>query len=117
MAMINGDDAGIVFRAPDNSSGYVFILQNKSLGTLSTYNGNNSAILLLKRSTAIQPDQPNLLAAMAMGTKIAIFINKKYVASINDNQFSSGTIGFVAVDMLRTNLDVAFSNVQVWKLP
>ena len=117
MKVISGDDAGIIFRAPDNSSGYVFTLQNKSLYTLGVSNSTSAYLLLFKRSAAIHPDQPNLLTAMVIGTKISIFINKQYVASIDDNQFPSGAIGFLAVDMLHTNLDIAFNNVQVWKLP
>lgn len=117
MTIINGDEAGIIFRAPNNSSGYVFSLQNKSLYTLSVSNSSGAYLLLFKRSAAIHPDQPNLLAVMAAGTKLSIFINKQYVASIDDNQISSGAIGFLAVDTLHTNLDIAFNNVQVWKLP
>lgn len=125
MTIISGDNAGLAFRvanAPANNaahyfSGYIFALQNKNLYSLLLNDDPNSALLLFGRSDSIHPGQPNLLSVMTVDTKIFIFINKKYVASIDDKQIPSGEIGFFTVNLLHTTTDIAFSDAQLWNLP
>jgi hypothetical protein len=60
-------------------------------------------------------NQPNLLTVIARGSNISLYVNRRYIASVTDNNRSSGLIGVFAQN--DGNLtDVAFSHAQVWNL-
>jgi hypothetical protein len=73
-------------------------------------------VLTYGRATTSQ-ESSYLLAIMAQGHKIAMFINKRYLGSIDDASFSSGSIGFTGFKSpIQDSLDISFSNAQVWNL-
>ncbi len=120
MTILSGEYGGLVFRADDQNSKFYF-LQLGSSGSyeLFTYinnNGNNAKTLLSSYSTAIKgQNQPNLITLIARGRQLTVYVNKQYVDTVSDNTYKTGLIGLVGYNKTIT-ADVAFSNLQVWKL-
>jgi hypothetical protein len=54
---------------------------------------------------------------MARGSTISLFINKQFIKIVSDNNYSPGEIGMFTGNVPRSNIDVAYSNAQVWDLP
>lgn len=107
---------GLVFRG--NSAG-VYLLeidaQQQVFGLVSIAGGNSTAngkILMSSQSSSINvtPNQTNLLAIIARGNKLYVYINKQFVNSVTDNTSSAGAIGVVCF----RDTDITFSNAQVW---
>jgi hypothetical protein len=117
--IIKGDEGGIIFRG--NSASYQFYkfgITPDGLFILEIIRSNSSSKpLIFGPSSAIktQPGPANLLTVIARGNRIYLYINKQYVDSVRDNSYSAGVIGVYASDSTHP-ADVAFSNVQVWKL-
>ena len=120
MNILKGDSGGIIFRAdPTNYKFYLFRVGQDGSYDLFLYvdnNGNHARSL----SLAILP--PFILGSIEttqspslrkMPTSISM--NQQYIASVSDSSYGSGEIGLFADD--HTNpTEVAFSNLQVWKL-
>src|SRR5579859_4857506 len=120
MTILSGEYGGLVFRADGQNSKFYFLqLGASSSYELFTYfnnSGNNAKTLLTSYSTAIKgQNQPNLITLIARGKQLTIFVNKQYVDTVSDKTYASGQIGLVAYDKTIT-ANVAFSNLQVWKL-
>jgi hypothetical protein len=70
-------------------------------------------------SSAIQKglNQPNLIAVVARGSSLTLYINNQQVASVTDSSLSSGQIAVEASQVEDNSpVDVAFSDAKVWKL-
>ncbi len=117
LAIINGFDGGISFRSYNETTpSFSFTITTTGLYALSADLDNR--LLASGRSPAIHIglNQTNQIAVMAQEEKIFLFINKQFVTSVSD--FSeSGEIGMIADNVSVTNVDVAFTNAQVWYLP
>lgn len=120
MTILSGEYGGLIFRADSQNSKF-YLLQ---IGTASSYelftyfnnSGNNSKTLLTSYSSAIKRlNQPNLLTLIGHGNQLTLFVNKQYVDTVSDSTYKTGQIGFVAYDRTISS-DVAFSNLQIWKL-
>ena len=110
---------GIVFRSEYSSTTfYFFTISYNGLYGLNVEDGQYVNILAFGRSAAIKMglNQPNLLAVMARGSTLYLYINKQFVRSISDSTFFHGAIGLCALDSDQSATDVAFSNAQVWVL-
>ena len=117
MTVIQGNGGGIIFRDDTAGNFYTFLVSNKNLYFLSTFNesGKGGKILAFGRTTVAKTT--NTLAVMAQGSKIAMFVNKQYIGSVDDTFSSTGTIGFTGTkSFIRDSVDVAFSHFQIWKL-
>jgi len=119
VTIIKGDEGGIVFRGSiGNSRLYTFGITPQGEFELVVYRGSGPGKpLLVGPGTAIktQPGQTNLLTVVARGNRFYLYINKQYVDSVRDSTFSAGAIGVFAATG-KQPAEVAFSNVQVWKL-
>jgi len=115
---------GLIFRADTISSKlYVFAISSNGVyvlesGQSSGLSGNNAKILAGASSTTINTglNQSNLLTVIARGNTIYLYVNKQYLTSVSDSTSSSGTIGVMGENTQNGSVDVAFSNIQVWKL-
>jgi len=58
---------------------------------------------------------PNVLAAVANGSQIGLYVNNALIGNVTDSTYASGQLGLVAGDMGNTT-DVAFSDAKAWKL-
>ncbi len=112
MTILKGDYGGMVFRTNSkNPFGYRFAL---GLGGWCNLDyGNNE----LAKSTAFKANlnQPYLLTVIARGSSISLYIDKQWVATVEDSSASSGGIGLMAGDFSNA-ADVVFRNAQVWIL-
>jgi hypothetical protein len=116
MTVIQGNGGGIIFRDDTAGNFYSFIIMDSNLYSLFTLNesGKGGKMLAFGR-TAV--GRTNTLAVMVQGSKIAMFVNKQYIGSVNDTYSSSGTLGFTGSrSAMDDSVDAAFSNFQIWKL-
>src|SRR6266702_3627601 len=119
MTITRGDYGGLIFRANSTATKfYVFRLESDGIYDLFVSQDNNHTTeLSYGNSPAIHKyaGHSNLLTVVARGSNMYLYINKQYVSTVSDDTYKSGQIGVFAED--HTNpTDVAFSNVQVWKL-
>jgi len=123
VTIVSGHSAGIVFRADStNDKAYQFRVSTDGTYILNMFSLDNRGLahettLSSGHSSSIIADanQPNLLSAIAQGTYIYLFANKKYVDSASDSTYRSGQIG-VYTDSDASEVDAVFRNVEVWKL-
>ncbi len=116
--IINGFDGGISFRSYDETTpSFSFIITMTGFYALSAEMDNRP--LAFGHSSAIHTglNQTNQIAVMAQGEKVSLFINKQLVTSVSDAGNGSGEIGMYTENLPGSNIDVAFSNAQVWDLP
>ncbi len=120
MKIINGGSGGVIFR--DNSSNNDFyVFEVGQYGNYQLFFCTDSQWYFTKlnsTSPAIKQglNQTNLIAVIAQGNSIGLFVNHQLIDSVNDNTYSSGRIG-VIVDPIGGNGDpteVVFSNAKVW---
>jgi hypothetical protein len=60
-------------------------------------------------------NQSNVLAVMAQGNTLVLYVNKQRITSVSDSTYSHGEIGLVA-DAFNNLTEVVFSNAKVWTL-
>jgi len=119
MTIVKGDQGGLIFRANDTLSQF-YSFRVSSDGTYSLYlskDDRHSTPLLYDASSFIKPDSggTNLLTVIAKGSNLYLYVNKQCVGSLNDATYNSGKIGVFAGDNNNAT-DVAFRNVQIWKI-
>jgi hypothetical protein len=124
MTIVKGDGGGIIFRE-DNArgNGYYFALGQQSgvwgykLWGFNNCNGNTCKVSELRSgsSAAIKTglNQSNLVAVVASGSTIDLYVNNHKIDSVSDNSYGSGQIG-VAATYLKSPTEVVFSNAKVW---
>jgi hypothetical protein len=57
----------------------------------------------------------NLLAVVAVGNTISLYVNNNFLVKVTDSTYSSGQIGVAAAENSNAT-DVVFSNAKVWKM-
>ncbi len=119
MKIVQGDCGGMVFRA-DSNNGKLYFFEVCQDGTYLfsrylDYTGNNVTDLAGGSSAAIKTglNQSNVLAVVAQGSTLSIYVNNQKIASANDSTFKHGQIGLFA-DSNNHPSEVAFNNVKVW---
>ena len=125
MTILKGNAGGIIFRdiGPEN---YYFRLYYFSIGQDGSYSlqryvhapANSFSQLAHDQSPFIKtgPGQTNLIAVVARGNNIDLYVNQQYLASVTDSTYSQGQIGLAAQSQ-GDPTEVAFSNAQVYALP
>jgi hypothetical protein len=120
MTIANGLDGGLLFRVGNTqTSYYAFVASSEGIYYLAAINGTNLPVVLNSGpSSAIKTglNQSNLLTVITLGDYLYLYVNKQYIATINDSTYKSGSIGLFANSGTSTSADVAFNNAQVWKL-
>ena len=120
MTIANGLEGGILFRVSNSQVNYyAFVVSSDGFYQFTTVNGTNlPRALNYAPSPAIKAglNQSNLLTVIARGNAMYLYINKQYVTTVNDNTYTSGGLGLLAVSGASPSADIAFSNAQVWKL-
>ena len=134
MTVTEGDCGGLLFRAIEQQSqAYLFLLcpQSSSYGlyysggnffishlfvapTCTAPNGATQCTLASSTAGAINRGT-NLLAVVADGSALTIYVNSVLLTSVTDQHFTAGHIG-VAADSLQSATTVIFSNMKVWTL-
>jgi hypothetical protein len=122
MTIIRGESGGIVFRVVDfnTSKFYYFYISPDGTYALALSRDEHSSHDRLLRSGSSSfikrgLKQSNLIAVVASGSNIYLYVNKQYVTSVSDSTYSSGQIGVYAIDITAPT-EVAFSHAQVWNV-
>jgi hypothetical protein len=121
--IVSGHSAGIVFRADStNDKEYRFRISTDGTYILdkvffdSAGQPQHTILVSNKSSLAVTSiNQPALVAVIAQGTSIYLFVNNKYLDHASDSTYPTGQVG-VYVDSDASEVDAMFRNVQVWKL-
>ena len=120
MTITQGSAGGLTFRVDNTqSSFYNFYITPDGFYELDLVSGDHLIkILNYGPSSAINTglNQHNLLTVIARGSTIYLYVNKHNLATVSDSTYRSGSIGLFALNGNTISGDVAFSNVQVWKL-
>jgi serine/threonine protein kinase len=114
-----GVSAGLILRGSPNSKAYYyFYIKGDSSYGLDLYKADDhSPQATLKRggSSAIKANQPNLIAIVARGKQLDLYINQQRVASLEDTHASKGFVGLGAESDL-TPAEATFDSARAWKL-
>jgi serine/threonine protein kinase len=121
MKIIKGDCGAILFRVDSaNTSFYYFrVCQDGSYALYRYTNYAGSNLIAPQSNSVINAglNQSNLVAVVAQGSTLDLYVNQQKVDSISDNTYSHGKIGIVADGFPGSHpTEVAYSNAKVWKL-
>jgi hypothetical protein len=116
MTVLKGDCGSLVFREDSNSNYYAFSVCQDGSYFLNFYT-NNQIDLISSSSSAITSglNQPNVIAVVAKGHHIDLYVNNHHLNGIDDNRSGSGSIGFAA-NAFNNTTEVAFNDAKLWKL-
>lgn len=121
MTIVKGEYGGIVFRTDSSQSKYYsFFIDRSGTYTLITSvdnTGTQDRVLHKDTSAFIRTglNQANLLAVVARGSNIYLYINGQYITSASDSTYHAGQIGVFGGNYTQAPADVVFSHIQVWK--
>ena len=118
MTILKGDRGGIFFRQVGTQGPYYYYsIKIDGSYELDSFDGTISHVLQRGTSPAVKTglNQPNLLAVVAQGSNIDLYVNGQSILHITASTTSSGLIG-VAADATDQPAEVAFSNARVWIL-
>ena len=123
MKIIQGDGGGLLFRVGNTASSnkfYAFYINQDGSYGVSLANGSSYSSLTSSTSPAINQglNQINLIAVVAQGGIFSLYDNGQSIATIGDNTFTQGRIGFLASTFANNghSTEVIFSNARVWSL-
>lgn len=120
----SSNGAGIIFRADKADSLYYgFFISEVGNGELfiSTSSGMENRLILKKDiipSFEYGNNQINLIAVVAQGEDIQVYVNKQLFADVVDDHYSQGSIGVFAQNDQSsfTSTEVEFTNAKMWTL-
>ncbi len=122
MGTCSGNDLyGILFRSPDDSSGYWFGVTCDGQFNLLQGEGTNLAeIIQTKTGDAILAgsNQTNRLGVMAKDNQISLYANGKLLGEATDSTFqNAGTFGLFIAGRKTLNFVIACTEIAYWDLP
>ena len=119
MTITRGDCGGMIFRAnTSNNSFYDFEVCQDGSYYLALYaNGSGKYIMQPKNSSAIKTglNQDNIVAIVAQGKSLTMYVNNQNLGTANDASLSSGSVGVIA-DAVNVSTDVGYVFAKVWTL-
>lgn len=120
ITVIKGNGCGIAFRL-DQVKGTYYGLYISTDGSYALGVGTSSTkYTILKQGSngAIKKgfNQANLLAVVANGSSIAIYINNQFIDSAQDSTLSKGQIGVASSSLQTAPADAIVSDVRLWAL-
>jgi hypothetical protein len=118
MIILKGDSGGILFRFNgDKFAGYSFSIAPDGTYALFLLQGDTTKGLGSGSSSAIKTGfyQTNLIAVVANGSHLYLYVNKQLVTSVSESTFHSGQIGVEATEHSLPT-EVAFQHAQVWQM-
>ena len=123
MVIIKGDLGGILFRlgqANNQDIGYRAYISTQGAYALESFDGQSYKIVGSGTNTAIKTglNQSNLIAIVARGNTLELYVNEQFVMRVVNNTSSQGQIGVAAITYTNQGhpTEVVFSNAKVWKL-
>jgi hypothetical protein len=118
--LLKGTEIGVVFRQTPGFCFYYFYIRRDGTYGLQWNAGRSMQFHLLKdgMSSAINIGlhQPNVLAVVANGNMIDLYVNQQHLTSVTDNTYRAGRIATAAATDARSPSEAAFSNLLLWTL-
>ena len=124
MQIIQGDGGGIIFRANNtnaNATFYLFTVDVTGHYEIFLCPPGNALCQVLVTSTlssAIKQglNQTNIIAVVAQGSTMTLYVNHQQVKSFTDSTYNHGQIGMVAFPFITGGhpTEVVYSNAKVW---
>ncbi len=117
MTIVQGDQGGVIFRGSYNDGTfYYFYIKRDSSFALEIFNHYKlTGVIQNGSSSAIQTglNQINVIAVVAKGNNLDLFVNMQHIASVSDGTYSQGQIGVIA-ESTQNSTEVVFNNAEVW---
>ena len=113
------NESGVVFRHLDDDNFYLFGVGNDGLFSLrKKVDGEWQDVQEWIESDAILGEERsvNTLGILAQGEQIHLLINDEVVASLTDDQFSSGNMGLAAGAFDEGGVEIAFDDLRIWTI-
>lgn len=116
------DSYGLVFRAPDYSSGFGYYFGITCDGQYSLMRWSSAGEIYIQNWKASPEivtgsNQTNKVGVLVKGNDIQLFINGKQVQSINDAAFPTQTIiGVFIASMTTPNFTVDLDQIDMWQI-
>lgn len=118
MQIIKGDGGGITFRHNNTATAnfdYNFSIYQDGTYNFYIVNNNGTKTLTNSSNPAIKQglNQVNLIAVVAKGSTITMYVNHQQIARVTDSTFSNGQLGVQAAPISHPT-EVVFNNAKVW---
>lgn len=99
----------------NNGDGYYFLISGDGFYSISKGEGDNvNELVEWTSSSAINQGQAsNTLRAVCAGSYLALYVNDKFLAEVEDSDYSSGYAGFAAAAFEGGNTDVQFDDLTI----
>jgi serine/threonine protein kinase len=111
MTILNGDCGGLFFRS--HGSNY-YIFQVCANGAYSLSTGVGQTLLTQGQSPEINGvKQANIIAVVANGANIDLYVNYVKIASVTDGTYTQGQIGVIASTQFSVT-SVQYTDAEVW---
>ncbi len=112
MNILSGHVGGIVFRANSATNRfYGFLINSNGDYRLQVYYNKHGNFTIIKAGSTALLTGNDLIAVVAQGNSISLYINRKFVVQVKDATSIQGQIGVVTFSG-----EAVFSNARVWKL-
>ena len=110
---------GVIFRLQDKDNFYRFDITGDGFFLLSkSVDGKWLTLVDWTSTPAINTGQAeNDLRVSALGAKISIYANGRFLAEVEDESFRHGDIGFFAGTFDKPNVHISFDDLRVWAPP
>jgi len=114
------DRYGIMFRAQDLNTGYLFMFSCDGRYRLTTWNGATAKLLAgWSKSSHINdgPDETNVMGVLANGNQIMLFANGDHLRTIYDDTYlATGRFGLIIGSDETDDLTIEYDTFKVWYL-
>jgi len=108
---------GVICRADtsNNGDGYYFLISGDGYYTISKGEGDDVTQLVeWTASSAVNSGQEsNTIRAVCIGNYLAMYVNDKFLAEIEDSAYASGYAGFAATAFEGGDTDITFDNLTI----
>ncbi len=121
MTIVAGDYGGIVFRTDSTHTKFYYFRIGKDgsyeVVAWGSKTGTNVQVLKSGTSLAIKTglNQANIVAVVASGSDLDLYVNQQHIAYISDSTFSQGQLGVCAANASKLT-EVVYNSAVVWKL-
>ena len=116
--LLQGTEIGIVFRQTAQHGRYYFYIRRDGSYGLQCAARPQSRLLADGMSSAINIglNQPNVLAVVANGPTIDLYVNRQHLTRVTDTTHPAGRISTGTASDANSPSEAAFRNVMVWTL-
>lgn len=117
----SGNDLyGLIFRAPDTSTGYFYSITCDGKVGLRAFDGSEfTKVADFTPSPAILAgsNQVNRLGVLANGDNLSLYVNNQKVMDVSDSTFTSGTFGVFISSVNTPGFQISLDDLSYWTLP